>query len=199
MSAVPVLLFGGTFDPVHNAHVEMARAAQTELGSEALTLIPAGNPWQRGRLPIAPAETRVAMLRLAFGPDALIDLRELHRPGPTYTVDTLTELRAERPGAEFHWLIGSDAFAKLGTWQRAAELARLAKFAVVARAGETVAAPSMMPADGYRVLAVSPAAVSSTVIRERLAHRQSVRGLAPDAVCDYIERHKLYQSQEKPD
>ncbi|MBI3715671.1 MAG: nicotinate (nicotinamide) nucleotide adenylyltransferase [Betaproteobacteria bacterium] len=197
MTAAAVLLFGGTFDPVHNGHLEMAHAAQAELAVSELILVPAGNPWQRGRLPIASAEARVAMLRLAFGAGANIDVRELHRSGPTYTVDTLTELHAERPDCEWHWLIGSDAFARLGTWHRTAELARLTKFVVAARAGEAVTAPSMMAPDRYRVLLAAPPPVSSTAIRERLATGQSFRGFAPDAVCDYIEQHKLYISSEK--
>jgi nicotinate-nucleotide adenylyltransferase len=197
MSAASVLLFGGTFDPVHNGHVEMARAARAELSLDELILVPAGNPWQRGRLPIASGEARVAMLRLAFGAGAHIDVRELQRAGSTYTVDTLTELHRERPDCEWHWLIGSDAFTRLGTWHRAAELPRLAKFVVAARAGEAVTAPSMMAPDGYRVLQASPAQVSSTAIRERRASGQSIHGFAPDAVCDYIEQHKLYLSSEK--
>ena len=190
------LLFGGTFDPVHNGHLEMARAAQAELSLAELILIPAGNPWQRGRLPIASGEARVAMLRLAFGSGAHIDVRELHRTGPTYTVETLTELHKERPDCEWHWLIGSDAFARLGTWHRAAELPRLAKFVVAARAGKAVIVPAMLAPDGYRVLQASPPPVSSTAIRERRASGQSIRGFAPDAVCDYIEQHKLYLPSE---
>jgi len=197
MAATPVLLFGGTFDPVHNGHVEMARAAHAELSLTELILIPAGNPWQRGRLPIASGEARLTMLRLAFGAEAHIDVRELHRAGPTYTVETLTELRKERPDCEWHWLIGSDAFARLGTWHRAAELPRLAKFVVAARAGEGVAPPSMLAPDGYRVLQAAPPPVSSTVIRERRSSGKSIRGFAPDAVCDYIEQNKLYLSSEK--
>ncbi len=173
----------------------MALAAKTALSAE-LIVIPAGNPWQRGRLPFAPAEQRVAMLRLAFGPEVAIDLRELHREGPTYTADTLGEYRREQPQAALFWLIGADAFERLGAWHRAAELPRLANFAVVARAGEPVKAPAILPETAWRVLPIAPPGVSSTGIRERLAQGQSVRGMAPEAVCDYIERHKLYQSQE---
>ncbi len=173
----------------------MATAAKKLLAADELIVIPAGNPWQRGRLPFASAEHRVAMLRLAFGADVAIDLRELHREGPTYTVDTLLEIRKEQPGANLFWLIGADAFERLGSWHRAAELAKLAVFAVVARAGEPVNAPSILPADGYRILPISPPAVSSTAIRASLASGQSIRGVAPEAVCDYIEHHKLYQPE----
>ncbi len=192
------LLFGGTFDPVHNGHVAMAHAAREELMADRLIVLPAGNPWQRGRLPFASAEARLAMLRLAFGEAANIDARELERQGPTYTFDTVSELHAEHPGAEFYWLIGSDAFAKLGTWHRAAALAALTRFAVAARAGEEVRAPEGLAGLHYQALNLTPPPVSSTAIRERLISGGTVRGMAPDAVCDYIERHRLYHSLENP-
>ena len=105
-----MVFFGGTFDPVHLGHVALVRAALTELQLERLTVLPAGNPYQRGRTPFASAKQRVAMLRLAFVDHSAINIdeRELHREGATYTVDTLTEIRAEL-GADipFVWLIGS--------------------------------------------------------------------------------------------
>jgi nicotinate-nucleotide adenylyltransferase len=193
-----VLLYGGTFDPVHFGHVEMARGAIEQLRPAKLVLIPSGNPWQRGRLPFAAAEHRMAMLRLAFAgwPDVEIDTRELLREGPSYTFDTLTELHAESPATEFAWLIGSDAFARLDSWHLAAELPNLTSFAVAARAGEAIIAPGACPPSGFRILTLAPPAVSSTDLRHRLAKRQSIRGLAPDAVCDYIEHHKLYRPEE---
>ena len=193
-----ILLFGGTFDPVHLGHVDMALGAMEQLQPAKLVLIPTGNPWQRGRPPLASGEDRVAMLRLAFAGVAQIDIdeRELRRAGPTYTVDTLDELHREAPADTFHWLIGSDAFGKLDSWYRAFELPRLARFAVVARAGEAVVAPSVCKPADFRVLTFTPPPFSSTGLRARLAKRQSIRGFAPDAVCVYIEQHKLYRPEE---
>ncbi|MEQ1519360.1 MAG: nicotinate-nucleotide adenylyltransferase [Usitatibacteraceae bacterium] len=210
-----ILLFGGTFDPVHNGHVAMAYDALTETGTSQLTILPAGNPYQRGRAPLASAEQRKTMLELAFAGAASVsfDFRELERNGPTYTVDTLRELRqvhGER--SSLIWLVGGDAFARLDRWHEWQSLFSLANFAVAVRQGEPHPAdalshalaehlvnrqtePSALrfsPAGEYAVLTAEVPRVSSTDIRARCANHQSIRGLAPDSVCDYIERHRLY-------
>ena len=215
------LLFGGTFDPVHAGHVAMATAALAETGATHLTLLPAGNPYQRGRAPFASAADRQAMLGVAFEgmTKVSIDRRELSREGNTYTADTLREIRAEQTGeTALIWLIGSDAFSRLDTWHQWESLFTLAHFAVVQRqdgaAALTIAsAPLLTALSGRRVdvgtlansasgqfaeLTTRVPPVSSTAIRGRLQQRQSIRGFAPDAVCDYIEHHKLYEQKEKP-
>lgn len=147
----PIVFFGGTFDPVHFGHVAVAHAALTELEPKSLIVLPAGNPYQRGRAPFASVQHRVEMLRLGLGlgldpvnaintvdanSNIRIDERELKREGATYTFDTLTEIRAEFGNAHpFFWLIGSDAFAKLDTWHRWRDLFKLTNFAVIMRAG----------------------------------------------------------------
>ena len=215
-----VLLFGGTFDPVHNAHVAMARGALTESGAEQLTILPAGNPYQRGLQPLASASHRTAMLRLAFAEtaDADVDLRELERHGPTFTLDTLRELRQlHSDSASLIWLIGGDAFARLDSWHQWQSLLTLANFAVVGRQGEPhplQAASAALTAHlanrdttglalktstfgKYALLSAIVPPISSTDLRARLKNHQSIRGLAPDSVCDYIEHHKLYVQEEK--
>ncbi|HEX4857649.1 MAG TPA: nicotinate (nicotinamide) nucleotide adenylyltransferase [Usitatibacteraceae bacterium] len=184
-----LLVFGGTFDPVHCGHVVMFNAACQTLQPSRALLMPAGNPWQKGHMPFAAAADRLAMLERAF-PGIAIDGRELVREGPTYTVETLAELAGEQPGVELQWLIGSDSFARLDSWHEAARLATLAVFAVVARAG----APLVHPRGAFRssVVPCRPPAVSSTEIRRRIRDGQSIAGLAPDAVCDYIAEHHLY-------
>ena len=214
-----VLLFGGTFDPVHNAHVAMARGALTESGTEQLTILPAGNPYQRDRQPLASASHRTAMLRLAFaGADASINTCEIERQGPTFTIDTLRALRqAHGDNAALIWLIGSDAFARLDRWHQWQSLLTLANFAVVGRQGEPhplQAASAALTAHlgnrettgyalktssfgKYALLSAIVPPISSTDLRARLKNHQSIRGLAPDRVCDYIEHHKLYVQEEK--
>jgi nicotinate-nucleotide adenylyltransferase len=216
-------LFGGTFDPVHNAHLAVAKAAfslEAGLIATGLRLFPVGNPYQRGRAAFASAEHRTAMLKLAFVDMANIanveiDPRELDRQGPTYTFDTLSELRNElgmqRP---FVWLIGSDAFARLDTWHRWQELFDLTHFAVIVRPGFAFSAEDASPTLRAGILArqcdaamlkqtphgkwallnVSPPDVSSTEVRARLAHGESIASLVPDVVCGYIEAHNLYRS-----
>lgn len=215
----PILLFGGTFDPVHCGHTEMAAAAFTELDASRLEIFPAGNPYQRGRLPFASARHRTAMLQIAFAASAevSIDRRELDRAGPTYTVDTLRELRRTHGDAvSLVWLIGGDAFARLDFWHEWQSLFSLAHFVVALRQGEPhpVAAAGGLLATflagrqseahalaesacgKYAMLAAMVPSVSSTEIRARLKLDQSIRGLAPDGVCDYIEHHRLYQQRE---
>ncbi len=224
----PILLFGGTFDPVHNGHVAMVAAAMAETGSSRLTLLPAGNPYQRGRLPIASALHRTAMLKIAFAETAgasdvsavasvAIDTRELVRAGPTFTIDTLRELRqALGDNVALTWLIGGDAFARLDSWHEWQMLFTFANFAVAIRQGEphplqaASAALKLYLANRqkelrsvgestsghYAMLTGVIPPVSSTAIRARLKNHQSIRGLAPDGVCDYIEYHKLYEQEE---
>ena len=163
------------------------------LTPDATRVIPVGHPWQKARGPVASATHRVAMLRLALQvyPTARVDARELTRAGATYTVDTLTELNAEHPHDTFTWLIGSDAFAKLDTWHRATDLARLTSFAVVCRAGASITLPAL--ATTYTRLDFAPPPISSTDVRATLAAGRAIRGLVPEHVCDYIEHHHLYR------
>ena len=210
------MLFGGTFDPVHNGHAAMAEAAAATFSPQKLIVLPAGNPYQRARLPFASAQDRVAMLSAALAMGAtkvVIDKRELNRTGPTYTADTLQELRQELgDSVPLIWLIGSDAFSKLDSWHHWQSLFELTHFAVVMRPGEPSiesAAGSVLAAEIKRrytasaelhgqpaglitTLGIAPPEVSSTLIRARCQNGESIRGLVPDAVCDYIGHHKLY-------
>jgi nicotinate-nucleotide adenylyltransferase len=180
-------ILGGTFDPVHNAHVGMARAALRTLALQRLLWIPTGTPPYR-RPPVASAAHRVAMLRLAIAgePAYAIDEREL-APGATgYTVDTLRSLRAELPaGAALYLLMGADQFAKLDAWHRPDEVKRLARIAVFERPG--------WPAPGAEVIPMAPFAVSASDIRARVARGEPISGLVPRPVEDYISLHRLYR------
>lgn len=186
-----ILLFGGTFDPVHNGHIAMLHAAVAALAPSMTIVIPTGQPWQKGNTTHASAAHRVAMLRLAF-PQIKIDERELHREGPTFTVETLHEINHEYPTHQLHWLIGSDSFAKLDSWREPEAIAALTKFAVVRRANETIAPPRVNCR--YTEIVTSPPPISSTQIRARLKKhaRQNVRDFVPAAICDYIQQHQLY-------
>lgn len=196
----------------------MARAALDEIPAADLVVLPAGNPYQKGRAPRADGAARLAMLSLAFAGESrvMLDRRELDRHGPTYTIDTVDEFRAEQGGRPLIWLIGGDAFARLDTWHCWRELIERVHFAVVARAGQEVSAAmsdSLAAAFAGRwtdaarlteaeaggacaLLAAHPPAISSTAVRETIARGGTARGLVPDAVCDYIEQHRLYRFQE---
>jgi nicotinate-nucleotide adenylyltransferase len=186
-----LLAFGGSFDPVHAGHVAMLDAAVAAIKPDITLVIPVGNQWQKGRLPIASVAHRLNMLSLAF-PHATIDARELNRAGPTYTVDTLKELARDNPAHVRYWLVGGDSAARLHTWHDAPTLANLATFVVVRRAGERVTPP--VGPFCLREIDCDPPPVSSTGIRAARAQGLPIRGMTPDVVCDYIEAHHLYLS-----
>ncbi len=205
-------LFGGTFDPVHFGHLRMALELKQRLGLSDMRLVPASLPPHR-EAPGSSAEHRLAMLKLAVAQDGVlrVDDRELRRAGPSYTFDTLRELRGEL-GAEtaLVWAMGVDAFAQLHTWHRWRELLDLASIAVVARPG--AALPSVGPvADllrGHRVpdaralaehpagrvavLELTPLGISATQIRHLIGQGLAPRYLLPDSVWHYIQEHQLY-------
>jgi nicotinate-nucleotide adenylyltransferase len=181
-------ILGGTFDPVHNAHLAIARTSRERIGLERVLWIPTGNPGYR-RPPVASIADRLAMLRLAVNdePAYEIDERELSASASPYTVDTLTALRAERPRDEFYLLLGADQYASFRAWRRPEDLARLARIAVFTRPGYE------LPGGEAIVVPMAPMPVSASDIRARAARGESLEGLAPPAVANYIAAKRLYQ------
>jgi nicotinate-nucleotide adenylyltransferase len=178
-------ILGGTFDPVHNAHLAMARAALEHLNLERVLFMPTGNP--RYRAPaLASGEHRVAMLKLALAdePRFEIDARELAPGASGYTVDTLRELRLELGADTALWLLmGADQHARLGQWHRPEDVKRLAQVAVFARPGFPVCAPP---------IPMQPMSISSSDIRARVARGEDISTLVPAPVASYIAGHRLY-------
>jgi nicotinate-nucleotide adenylyltransferase len=211
-------ILGGTFDPVHWGHVELAREVRAALGLSAVRFVPAGDPPHRAA-PVATAAHRLAMVELAIeGVEGLeVDAREIARSGRSYTVPTLEDLRAETPARPLALIVGADAFAGLPTWHRWTELFALAHLVVVARPGHmldpaTLAPPlaaewaarlagdaeALAQAGSGRIFVqpITPRPVSASAIRAELAagHRDAVRSLLPPAVLAYIDRNQLYRS-----
>ena len=190
MAATGIL--GGTFDPVHNAHLAMARAALDHLGLDNLLFIPTGRT--RYRLPSATAgRDRAAMLRLAIEdqPRFGVDERELQPDATGYTVDTLRALRGREPGVDFVLLVGADAAADLGAWREAEEIPRLARVVTFGRPGAEPAAGPMI----WRTVAVPTVDISATDVRTRVRTGRSIRWLVPDAVDRYIAAERLYLTE----
>lgn len=191
---------GGTFDPVHVGHTAMGDAALAELGLDALLYLPAGSPSFKLGRDVAPRSDRLAMVRLAVAgrPRCAVSAREVERPGTTYTVDTLEELgRACPPGTRLTFVVGADALATLPLWHRAADLARLARFAAAGRAGcDLAVAAAHVAASGLgfdvALLSAPLPDVSSTQVRESLAHGEDPTGLLEPAVARYIDERGLY-------
>jgi len=182
-------ILGGTFDPVHNAHLAIAGTAMRTLGLDKILWIPTGKPGYR-KPPLASVYDRLAMLALAIKgePDYEIDRRELEANASPYTVDTLTALRAERPQDELYLLLGGDQYASLRRWRQPAEVMRLARLAVFARPGHAVA-----PGGDAIIVPMAPLAVSASDIRARAARGESLAGLVPPAVANYIAENRLYR------
>lgn len=209
-------IFGGTFDPIHFGHLRLAEEMAEGLGLERVLFIPAGQPPHRGA-PRTAAAHRLEMVRRAVvgNPRFAVDAREVQSPRPSYTVDTLTTLRAELGEEQPLWLLlGSDAFLELPTWHEWRQLFDLAHIAVAARPGarllQSDAMPEILkkevsqrqptdgpvsgPAGSVLLRQTPPLDISATAIRDTLARHGSARYLLPDAVLDYIYEHQLYIS-----
>jgi nicotinate-nucleotide adenylyltransferase len=180
-------IFGGSFDPIHHGHLILARAALEELGLDRLLFIPANMSPHKTDTKPATAQDRLAMVQLAIEGEPGFESAdlELHRPPPSYTVDTLRELRAAHPEAELTLLIGADNVAQFDTWREPHEIRQLARIAVLDRAGGTA------PADWPVIRRLVD--ISSTDLRARTAAGRSIRYLTPGSVCDYITAHGLYR------
>ena len=200
------LVYGGTFDPVHNGHLAVARAAREALQADCVHFLPCGDPPHRSR-PVASAAHRVAMLQIALAGDSSsrIDTREMNRVGPSYTVETLRELRAELgPSACIVLLLGRDAADGLASWHAVADLPSLTNLLIMARPGHPGEQPEQSL--GWRSMASAAAlascaagcvaeipqpvsAASSTAVRRRSdAAWQDL----PPGVAEYMRRHALY-------
>lgn len=183
-------LFGGSFDPIHHGHLIVAGAVAEALGLDELRFMPANEQPLKAGGHGASAADRTAMLELAIAgaPGFALERAEVERPGPSYTVDTLRLLRVREPESEFVVLLGTDAAAELDRWREPAELVKLARVAVFAR-------PGSRPVEGPRVwrsVPVPAIEISATAVRERVRAGRPVRYWVPDAVADYIARHRLY-------
>ena len=208
-------VLGGTFDPVHVAHLRLAEEATRQLALGGVVWIPAGNPWHR-HPPVASGEHRLAMVRLATAahPEYTIDVAEILSDTPSYTVPTLERLRRiHGPRRPLMLLMGADAFLGLPTWHRWRDLFELAHVGVASRPTFDLSPERMPPALAEAIrrrfvaaaggLAAAPAGaiatfrmeagtVSSTEVRQRLRQGEPADALLPPAVLDYIRRHRLY-------
>jgi len=214
-------IFGGTFNPVHACHIRVAEACREALGLDTVLLVPAREPALK-RADLAPAEHRMAMVRLAVAGHAGLAVSdvEMRRPGPSYTLDTIRALKAELPGAALTLILGLDALLGIGAWHRPGAVLRACPIAVLFRPGARFTQLADLPelagvdfgplrdccgvdpkaplhlgsADGIRLtlLAIDPCPVSGTRIRAALRAGERAVPGLPDAVASYIIQHHLY-------
>lgn len=184
-------VLGGTFDPIHLGHLAAASEVHAALGLDLTLLVPAAEqPFKRGAA-AASAEHRLVMCALAVAGDPRMDVSsvDVDRGAPTYTVDTLADLAALHPGAEWWFITGADALARLDEWHQADRLRSMARFVGVTRPGYSLPRKS----EGVTLVEVPALRVSSTDVRSRVAAGQPIRYLVPAPVADYIEEHDLYR------
>ena len=189
-------VFGGAFDPPHVAHVALARAAVDQLRLDELRVLPTGNAWHKA-FQLSPAPDRLAMTRIAFAdvPRVVIDERELRRPGPTYTVDTLRELRAEQPQAELFLVMGEDQSGSLTRWHDWESVLQIAVICYAERAASQGEVRSGLPPQARSQPLVLPAMPeSATEVRALVRTGGGIDRLVPPGVARYIESHHLYRS-----
>jgi len=210
--SAPLALLGGTFEPPHIGHLVLAECARLQFNAQTVLFLPAGDPYKKSGstgLPSANSQSptaaadRLAMVRLALAnnPHFAVDDRELRRPGPSFTVDTLEELHSEgHPNLIL--ILGADALADLPTWKHPARIAELATIAVAPKPWQPAESQRASPvgsgegsgvrAPSHELLQMPPLALSSTLIRGRVAASQTIRYLVPDAVIAYIATQRLY-------
>lgn len=205
MSQTPkrIGVFGGSFDPPHNAHLALAKTALVELELDALHVIPTGQAWHKPRTLSAP-EHRLNMARLAFGdmPRVLVDDREIKRAGPTFTIDTLQALQAENPGAQLYLMMGADQFSAFRQWHQWQKILQIAIICIAARprfdGSEGQFDSLKQPEMRLLTLQMPEMAVSATQIRQLIAgglgENAGLPNLLPSAVASYIAQHQLYKA-----
>jgi len=202
VAAVKLGIVGGTFDPLHVGHLVLAEQAREQLGLAQVLWVPSGDPWRKSGRAVSPSRQRLDMVRLAIADNAAFQLctLEVDRPGPTYSVDTLTALRAQHPEAELVFLVGLDALEDLPRWHRPEQIMQLATLAVAPRGSDRLSREHLerlLPglADAVVWVEIPRIDVSATDLRRRAAEGRSLRYLVPDAVEAYIREHKLYRRE----
>ncbi len=181
-------LLGGTFDPIHNGHLAIAKTAIQQLKLEKLFLIPAGNPWQKSEF--TDSKHRLEMVKKAvqdLDKVEVLDI-EVKKSGPTYTFETLRELQEKYPNSEFVLILGSDAVAGFDTWKEPNLVKTLARIYVVQRAGD------FTQDWHFDHIQMPPIEISSTSIREKVKNNESISELVPTSVNEYISANGLYKN-----
>ncbi len=198
-------VLGGTFDPVHNGHLAIAEEVQARLSLAEVLFVPAGQPWLKPEHPIAAAEHRMEMLRLALTgkPYFKLSTIEIERAGPTYTVDTLTELKSQHNTGEIFFIVGWDSLTELPKWKEPSRIVSLCRLVAVPRPGYSLPDLKSLEAaitglSGRLILLDKPRIdISATAIRSRIALGLSIRDLVPEVVERYIREYRLYVKNSK--
>ncbi|MFC7545407.1 nicotinate-nucleotide adenylyltransferase [Plantactinospora sp. GCM10030261] len=188
-------IMGGTFDPIHNGHLVAASEVADRFGLDEVVFVPTGQPWQKADETVTPAEDRYLMtvIATASNPTFQVSRADVDRSGPTYTVDTLRDIRLEYgPKAQLFFITGADALEKILSWKDAEQMFELAHFIGVTRPGFELSA-AHLPADAVSLVQVPAMAISSTDCRARVAAGKPIWYLVPEGVVQYIAKRRLYR------
>jgi nicotinate-nucleotide adenylyltransferase len=187
---------GGTFDPIHNGHLVAASEVASRFTLDEVVFVPTGQPWQKSEVEVSPAEDRYLMtvIATASNPRFTVSRVDIDRRGPTYTIDTLHDLRRSYgQDTELFFITGADALAQIIGWHRSDELFELAHFVGVTRPGPQLADPGF-PEGRVTLVEVPALTISSSDCRARVAQGEPIWYLVPDGIVQYIAKRKLYQA-----
>jgi nicotinate-nucleotide adenylyltransferase len=192
---------GGTFDPIHHGHLVAASEVQASFDLDEVVFVPTGTPWQKAGRGVSAAEDRYLMtvIATAANPRFAVSRVDIDRPGETYTIDTLRELKAADPEAELYFITGADALEKILSWRDVEDLFELAHFLGCTRPGHDLdqSVLESIPAERVTRIEIPALAISSTDCRERVAKGAPVWYLVPDGVVQYIAKHGLYREPSR--
>jgi nicotinate-nucleotide adenylyltransferase len=188
-------VMGGTFDPIHHGHLVAASEVAHIFALDEVVFVPTGEPWQKQDRMVSAAEDRYLMtvIATASNPRFSVSRLDVDRPGPTYTIDTLRDLRAERGAdTEFYFITGADALSRMLSWQDVDELFTLAHFVGCTRPGHRLTGQGL-PEDKVSLVEIPALAISSTGCRQRVAGGEPIWYLVPDGIVQYIAKRQLYR------
>jgi nicotinate-nucleotide adenylyltransferase len=185
---------GGTFDPIHHGHLVAASEVAQLFSLDEVVFVPTGEPWQKSERRVSPAEHRYLMtvIATASNPRFWVSRVDIDRPGPTYTVDTISDIGNQRPGSELFFITGADALSQILSWKDGDKALRMARFIGVTRPGYELS-DAHLPVDSVTLIDVPAMAISSSDCRDRVAQGRQVWYLVPDGVVQYIAKHRLYR------
>lgn len=191
-------VMGGTFDPIHHGHLVAASEVADVFSLDEVLFVPTGEPVFKQDREVTPAEHRYLMtvIATASNPRFTVSRVDIDRAGLTYTVDTLRDLKKQRPDADLFFITGADAIAQILTWKDASELFDMARFVAVTRPGHALSVDGL-PAGRVDVLEIPALAISSSDIRARARAGEPVWYLVPDGVVQYIAKHRLYRGRDE--
>jgi len=184
---------GGTFDPIHHGHLVAASEVAQSFDLDEVIFVPTGRPWQKADVTESEHRYLMTVIATASNPQFTVSRVDIDRAGPTYTIDTLRDLKRERPGADLFFITGADAVALILGWRNHQELWDLAHFVAVSRPGHVLTTEGL-PTEDVSQLEIPALSISSTDCRARVRRGHPVWYLVPDGVVQYIAKHHLYRS-----